>query len=121
MKLAAKKCLACTGGGFGGLLAGHAGCLAATLLAGIGVSVGTGAAVAMPLSMFIFGALTTTAALALWFRLRGPAASLREKQSVVACAVLGLLISIALHHPTTADAEAITFSPFDAFCGQLPR
>lgn len=113
MKLAVKKCLACTGGGLGGLLAGHAGCLAATIFAG--------AAAAMPLSMFIFGAIASGAGLALWFHLRGPAASLREKQIVAAAALLGLLISISLHHPGIAGAEDITFNPFDAFCGQLPQ
>ncbi|MBL8714346.1 MAG: hypothetical protein JNM12_15755 [Alphaproteobacteria bacterium] len=112
MKLAVRKCLACTGGGVSGLLAGHAGCLAATIFAG--------AAAALPLSMFIFGAIASAAGLALWFHLRGDAASLREKQVVMASALLGLLISIALHHPSSAGAEEITFNPFDAFCGQLP-
>lgn len=112
MKLAVKKCLACTGGGLGGLLAGHAGCLAATIVAG--------AAAAMPLSMFIFGALASGAGLALWFHLRGDAASLREKQVVMASALLGLLISIALHHPPASHSPEISFDPFAAFCGQLP-
>ena len=35
-----------------------------------------------------------------------------------ACREMGIH-TVAVH--STADAEAITFSPFDAFCGQLPR
>jgi hypothetical protein len=117
MKLAVKKCLACTGGGLGGLLAGHAGCLAATLWA----SVGAGAAGAvLPLSMLVFGALASAAGLALWFRLRGATAPLREKQVVMASVLLGLLISIALHHPLSSQTAEISFDPFAAFCGQLP-
>lgn len=112
MKLAVKKCFACTGAGLGGLLAGHAGCLAAAIFAGT--------AAVMPLSMFVFGAVAGGAGLALWFHLRGPAASWREKQVVVAGALLGLLVSIALHHPPASPALEISFDPFAAFCGQLP-
>lgn len=121
MKLAVKKCLACTGGGLGGLLAGHAGCLAATLWAGLGAGVGAGAAGAViPLSMLVFGTLASAAGLALWFRLRGATAPLREKQVVMASVLLGLLISIALHHPLSSQTAEISFDPFAAFCGQLP-
>lgn len=117
MKLAVRKCLACTGGGLGGLLAGHAGCLAATIFAGAAAA----SPFSAPLSMFIFGAMASGAGLALWFHLRGPAASLREKQIVAAAALLGLLLSIALHHPAASPAMEVSFDPFAAFCGKLPR
>lgn len=90
-----KKTFAAAGGGAGGMLAGHAGCLAApVLLATAGITTATAGLSVLAIA---FSAAATAGGLYAWKHMRGHQAGKWEKRLVIGSAIAGLAISTAMN------------------------
>lgn len=90
-----KKAFAAVGGGAGGLLAGHAGCLVApVLLATAGITTATAGLSVLAIA---FSAAATAGGLYAWKHMRGHQAGKWEKRLVIGGAIAGLAISTAMN------------------------
>jgi hypothetical protein len=90
-----KKAFAAVGGGAGGLLAGHAGCLVApVLLATAGITTATAGLSVLAIA---FSAAATAGGLYAWKHMRGHLAGKLEKRLVIGGAIAGLAISTAMN------------------------
>ncbi len=123
------KCALCFGGSAGGLLAGHAGCVLAPLLAALAGLV-TGAAGQKVALMAFFAvacsAAITAGALLFWWRLRGSRAPVWERRIVTASALVSLAFCFGFHFTPhlLSGAMAAAGSPAallaENFCGTPP-
>ncbi len=90
-----KKAFAAIGGGAGGMLAGHAGCLVApVLLATAGITTATAGLSVLAIA---FSAAATAGGLYAWRHMRGHQAGKWEKRLVIGGAIAGLAISTAMN------------------------
>jgi hypothetical protein len=90
-----KKAFAAVGGGAGGLLAGHAGCLVApVLLATAGITTATAGLSVLAIA---FSAAATAGGLYAWKHMRGYQAGKWEKRLVIGGAIAGLSMSAAMN------------------------
>lgn len=113
-----KKAFAAVGGGAGGMLAGHAGCLVAPiLLATAGLTTATAGLSVLAIA---FSAAATAGGLYAWKHMRGHRAGNLEKRLVIGGAIAGLAVSTAInlgglhqHHPPNHAPEL----PAAVICG----
>lgn len=90
-----KKAFAAVGGGAGGMLAGHAGCLVApVLLATAGITTATAGLSVLAIA---FSAAATAGGLYAWKHMRGHQAGKWEKRLVIGGAIAGLAISTVMN------------------------
>lgn len=90
-----KKAFAAVGGGAGGLLAGHAGCLVApVLLATAGITTATAGLSVLAIA---FSAAATAGGLYAWKHMRSHQAGKWEKRLVIGGAIAGLAMSAAMN------------------------